>query len=206
MHSHIVVGLAFGDEGKGSWVDHLCRRHNINTVVRFNGGAQALHHVTTEDGRTHGFRQFGSHSFIPGAKTMLSRHMLIDPIELMFEVDDLVQLGVNSPMKRLYVSDQAPIIPIGNKLLNQVMEIARGDNRHGSCGYGIGLTQKDIDEGEKPVIRVGDIANRRLLLEKMTDHMAMVQSELKQYEQVSWCQPYKILDGFDYMTLVRHCN
>lgn len=200
MHSHIVVGLAFGDEGKGSWVDHVCRREGIKTVVRFNGGAQALHHVTTEDGRVHGFRQFGSHSFIPGAKTMLSRYMLIEPVQMLFEVDDLSKLGVFKPLRNLYVSADAPIIPFTNVYLNQVIETARGQGRHGSCGLGIGLTQRDIDEGTKPVIRAGDLGNRALVAEKLHAHFALTLKELQSWEMVADSVPYKYLQSFAHDT------
>lgn len=197
MHSHIVVGLAYGDEGKGSWVDHLCRRHNIKTVVRFNGGAQALHHVTTESGVTHGFRQFGSHSFLPGAKTMLSRYMLIEPVHLMFEVEDLVKKGVAAPLRRLFISADAPIIPFTNVLLNQVMELARGNARHGSCGLGIGLTQRDIDEGIKPVIRAGDLAHRGTVEFLLRNHLAMTLSELSAWDVARDTEQYRYLRSFE---------
>lgn len=193
MHSHVVVGLGYGDEGKGSWVDHLCRKHAINTVVRFNGGAQALHHVTTESGMVHGFRQFGSHSFIPGAKTMLSRYMLIEPMHLMFEVEDLVKKGVSAPLRRLYISADAPIIPFTNVLLNQVMESARGSARHGSCGLGIGLTQRDIDEGNKPVIRAGDLTNRSKVALRLQEHLELTIAEVRQWDVVADSRPYRYL-------------
>lgn len=197
MHSHIVVGLAFGDEGKGSWVDHLCRLHNIKTVVRFNGGAQARHHVTTEAGVTHGFAQFGSHSFIPGAKTMLSRYMLIEPVHLLLEADELMSKGVVVPLRRLYISSEAPIIPFTNVLLNQVTELARGNNRHGSCGLGIGLTQRDIDEGNKPVIRAGDLKDRALVERKLREHYQLTLGELSVWEVAAETKPYKeLIDNF----------
>lgn len=181
MHSHIVVGLAFGDEGKGSWVDYLCRKHNIKNVVRFNGGAQALHHVTTEAGVTHGFSQFGSHSFVPGAKTLLSRFMLIEPIELMQEAYKLKQKGILAVLRTLFISADAPIIPYTNVLLNRIMEAARGNQRHGSCGLGIGLTQRDIDVGTKPVIRAGDLLNLSLLRSKVTEHFIATIEEAREW-------------------------
>lgn len=204
MHSHIVVGLAFGDEGKGSWVDHLCRLHNIKTVVRFNGGAQARHHVTTEAGVTHGFAQFGSHSFIPGAKTMLSRYMLIEPIHLLIEAGELMSKGVHMPTQRLYISSEAPIIPFTNVLLNQVMEIARGNHRHGSCGLGIGLTQRDIDEGNKPVIRAGDLKHRVVIESKLREHHQLTLSELSAWKSAAGSKPYsELVDAFG--QIINHC-
>ncbi len=198
MHSHIVVGLAFGDEGKGSWVDHLCRLHNINTVVRFNGGAQARHHVTTEAGITHGFAQFGSHSFIPGAKTMLSRYMLIEPLNLLAEAQELSLKGVYNPLQRLYISSKAPIIPFTNVLLNQVMELSRGNSRHGSCGLGIGLTQSDIEDGIKPVIRASDLNSKAIIENKLRIHHRLTLGELSRWEAAKGTEPYRVLvEKFD---------
>jgi adenylosuccinate synthase len=205
MHSHIVVGLAFGDEGKGSWVDHLCRRHNIKTVVRFNGGAQALHHVTTETGVTHGFSQFGSHSFIPGAKTLLSRFMLIEPLELMQEAVKLREKGIASPLRMLFISDEAPLIPFANILLNRIMETARGNARHGSCGLGIGLTQRDIDDGVKPVIRAADLHHPQLLREKVEEHYQLTLREVKDWHSdnaLSYAQELARFDIDHYLSLL----
>ena len=64
----MVVGLGNGDEGKGSLVDHLVRKEGVRHVVRFNGGAQALHHVVDGD-RMHGFSQFGAGT-LAGAETV----------------------------------------------------------------------------------------------------------------------------------------
>ncbi len=198
MHSHIVVGLAFGDEGKGSWVDHLCRLHNIKTVVRFNGGAQARHHVTTEAGVTHGFAQFGSHSFIPGAKTMLSRYMLIEPLNLLAEAKELSLKGVYNPLQRLYISSKAPIIPFTNVLLNQIMELSRGNSRHGSCGLGIGLTQSDIEDGIKPVIRARDLNSKAVVENKLREHHRLALGELSKWEAAKGTEPYRVLvEKFD---------
>lgn len=150
LQAHIVLGLGYGDEGKGSWVDHLVRKTGIPFVVRFNGGAQAAHHVVTEDGLEHCFRHFGSGMFVPGTKTILSRYVLIDPQYLLAEAWELAAKGVAQPLERMLVSAEAPIITPFNRLLNQIIEIARSGNRHGSCGYGIGLTQRDVESlGEK---------------------------------------------------------
>ena len=50
-HVFVVVGVGFGDEGKGSIVDYLCRKENASLVVRFNGGPQAAHHIVLPDGQ-----------------------------------------------------------------------------------------------------------------------------------------------------------
>ena len=61
MHKVILVaGLAYGDEGKGTTTEWLCRMHDAPLVVRYNGGCQAGHNVLTVDGRHHTFSQFSS--------------------------------------------------------------------------------------------------------------------------------------------------
>ncbi|MCB0323516.1 MAG: adenylosuccinate synthetase [Bdellovibrionales bacterium] len=175
----IVVGLGFGDEGKGSWVDHLVRTHGAQTVVRFNGGVQAHHHVVLPDGRFHGFRQFGAASFVPEVRTMLSRFMLVEPEMLLKEAAMLVELGVKDPLSRVVVSENAPVITPFARLLNQMMEVDRGVARHGSTGFGIGITQRDVEVLGADALYVRDLRSpalfdklRRLALDKMQEAQA----------------------------------
>lgn len=142
LQSHIVIGLGYGDEGKGSWVDHLVRQQQVRYVLRFNGGAQAAHHVVTPEGLTHCFAQFGSGSLVPGTVTVLSRFMLVDPDAWLKESAALLRKGLKP---EVLVSRNAPIITPFNRLLNRIQEVARGGERHGSCGFGIGLTQADVE-------------------------------------------------------------
>ena len=132
--AHIVTGLGYGDEGKGSWVDHIVRKHGIKYIVRHNGGAQAMHHVVGPDGRHHRFAQFGSGMLVPDTYTCLSRFMLIEPEALLQEAHALEGHGVHAPLSRQIVSENAPIITPFNRLLNRIQEVARGASRHGSCG------------------------------------------------------------------------
>jgi adenylosuccinate synthase len=67
-----LLGLGFGDCGKGLFTDHLCGAWQAHTVVRFNGGAQAGHNVVLADGRHHTFSQFGAGSFHAGVATVLA--------------------------------------------------------------------------------------------------------------------------------------
>jgi len=165
--AHIVIGLGYGDEGKGSWVDHLVRAHGAYGVVRFNGGCQAAHHVVTEDGRTHCFNQFGSGSLVPGTKTLLSRFMLVEPLNLFREASKLERLGVHNPLANVIVSENAPIITPFNWLLNQIQEVNRGGDRHGSCGFGIGITQNDVETLGDDALYVRDFRSPEALLEKL---------------------------------------
>lgn len=180
----IVVGLGFGDEGKGSWVDHLVREQGARYVVRFNGGAQALHHVVTADGREHGFAQFASGSFVPGTKTVLSRFMLVEPEAMLREGELIQKRGVIDPLGAAIVSENAPLIPPANRLMNRIQERFRGGARHGSCGFGIGLTQHDVETLAGDALYVRDLASGQAL-EKLRAATERRFREVEQYRNES---------------------
>ncbi|MCW3097801.1 MAG: Adenylosuccinate synthase [Chthonomonadaceae bacterium] len=161
----LVVGLGNGDEGKGSLVDHLVQKEGIRQVVRFNGGAQALHHVVDRD-RGHGFSQFGSGT-LAGAQTVLSRFMLFEPLAFCREALALSRIGIPDPYSLVSLSARAPIIPPANILANRILEIGRGRGRHGSCGMGIGLTQGDVEELGAGAIYAEDLLRPTVLREKL---------------------------------------
>ncbi|WP_157529742.1 adenylosuccinate synthetase [Nocardia sp. NRRL S-836] len=134
----IVVGLGFGDEGKGAVVDALCADGSVTGVVRFNGGAQAAHNVVA-GGRHHTFSQFGSGT-LAGVPTWLSRHVLVEPIALATESRELEAVGVTDPLSMVSIDAQALLTTPIHVAANRARENARGADRHGSCGKGIGET------------------------------------------------------------------
>ena len=155
MTDHIiVVDLGYGDAGKGTIVDRLCRGgdggdggdggegRDVHTVVRFNGGAQAGHNVVAPDGRHHTFAQFGSGTLVPGVRTHLSRFMLVDPLALGTEAAHLAALGVPAPLAGLTVDRRALLTTPYHAAANRHRESARGNDRHGSCGMGVGETAR----------------------------------------------------------------
>ncbi|MEU7944008.1 adenylosuccinate synthetase [Micromonospora taraxaci] len=133
-----VVDLGFGDAGKGTVVDWLCATRPVHTVVRFNGGAQAAHNVVLRDGRHHTFAQFGAGTFHSGVGTHLSRHVVVDPLALAAEADHLATVGVTDALDRLTVDGEALLATPYHRAANRAREIARGADRHGSCGLGVG--------------------------------------------------------------------
>ncbi|WP_137725922.1 adenylosuccinate synthetase [Prescottella subtropica] len=137
----VVVDLGFGDAGKGATVDWLCSPDaglDVAAVVRFNGGAQAAHNVVA-DGRHHTFSQFGAGTF-SGVPTVLSRHVLVEPMALAAEARELATLGVPNPLGLLHLDPDALLTTPIHVAANRTREDARGDGRHGSCGKGIGET------------------------------------------------------------------
>ncbi len=176
MNHVIVVDLGYGDSGKGGVVDWLCstrggvphlRGAPVHAVVRFNGGAQAAHNVVTADGRHHTFAQFGSGTFTPGVRTHLSRFMLVDPLALAAEAAHLASVGVGDALDRLTVDRDALLTTPYHRAANRARELARGRDRHGSCGLGIGETMRYALEYPDDAPRVADCAAPRTLARKL---------------------------------------
>ncbi|HEX5243517.1 MAG TPA: adenylosuccinate synthetase, partial [Tepidisphaeraceae bacterium] len=129
----LVVDLGFGDSGKGTMVDYLVRRHEADLVVRFNGGPQAGHNVVLPDGRHHTFAQFGSGSFAPGVRTLLSRFMLIEPYAMLNEASHLQSLGDSDILSRTLIDERCLVITPPQQIANRIRERARGKEAHGTC-------------------------------------------------------------------------
>jgi adenylosuccinate synthase len=158
-----VAGLGYGDEGKGSIVNFLCQEYGSKLVVRYNGGAQAAHNVVANDGRHHTFAQFGSGTFT-GARTLLSRFMLVNPITLLNEGNGLKKVGISDPFRMVSVERDALVTTPFHVSANRIREMAR-TGRHGSCGMGIGETMQDFVEGKESLF-VRDLTGDHTKLRK----------------------------------------
>jgi adenylosuccinate synthase len=167
----ITAGLSFGDEGKGSIVDFLCRYYSAAAVVRYNGGPQAAHHVVLKDGRWHCFSQFGSGAFVPGVRSHLSRQMLIKPSNLLVERDALKAKGCADALQRLSFDTRAHLVTPWHGLIGQLKELARGALRHGSVGMGVGEAAFDRREDQGALV-VSDLGDAKLLASKLERHCA----------------------------------
>src|SRR5262245_21626207 len=95
-----ILGLGFGDCGKGIFVDALTRRWQAHTIVRFSGGAQAGHNVVTPE-RRHTFSQFGAGTLVPGTRTVLIDPMVLHPSALLVEAEALARIGIDDALTRL---------------------------------------------------------------------------------------------------------
>jgi adenylosuccinate synthase len=135
----VVIGLAWGDEGKGTMVDFLVRDREADTVVRFNGGPQAGHNVVTADGLHHEFRQFGAGT-LAGAATHISRYCVVHPEMLFEEADALYAKTGRWPWHALTIELDAAVVTPFAVAANRIRELAR-DGRHGSTGLGIWETE-----------------------------------------------------------------
>lgn len=168
MKNYVVVGLAFGDEGKGSIVDYLAHETDDSPlIVRFNGGPQAGHNVVTPNGKHHTFSQFGAGMFRDGADTHLSSFMLVNPLNLVAENTHLESVGVHKAMDRLTIAESAPVITPYHIALNRLRELSRGEGRHGSCGQGVGELMADMELHEHMVLRYADLRSKQTTRKKL---------------------------------------
>ncbi|WP_052732432.1 adenylosuccinate synthetase [Hymenobacter terrenus] len=149
--AHIVIGLGFGDEGKGLATDWLCgqalAQGQTPLVVRFNGGHQAGHTVATANGQRHVFSNFGAGT-LRGVPTYWSAYCTFSPGSVLKEYAALREAGA---APRLLVDALCPVTTHYDVLYNRALETARGAARHGSCGLGFGAT---IERHEQTPLRL----------------------------------------------------
>lgn len=131
--SFVVIGLGFGDEGKGLTTDYLCLQHPDALVVRFSGGHNAGHTVALPDGQRHVFSSFGSGTLRENP-SYWSSYCTLYPSALLVEYAALHKLG---KVPRLFVDARTMITTPYDLAYNQAVEII---NKHGSCGVGVGPT------------------------------------------------------------------
>ena len=182
----LVAGMGFGDEGKGSIIDFLARRHGANLVVRYNGGAQAAHNVVTQDDKHHTFAQFGSGTFC-GCQTHLSRYMLVQPGSMLAEASHLESLGISNPFDLVTIEEAAPITTRFHMAANRIKEMARGAGRHGSCGMGIGETVVDFIDLINGMLFAIDLDKPKILRDKL--HVLQEKNREKVAEFVGRIEP-----------------
>ena len=151
MGADVLLGLQWGDEGKGKIVDVLTPEYDI--IARFQGGPNAGHTLEF-DGIKHVLHTIPSGIFRKGVKNVIGNGVVIDPIILKQEIDKLIPLGVNIK-EQLLISKKAHIILPTHKLLDKASEIAKGEKKIGSTLKGIGPTY--MDKTGRNGIRVGDL-------------------------------------------------
>ncbi len=130
---NVVIGKNFGDEGKGMAVDMLSTDAGRTVVIRHNGGSQSGHTVERENIRFV-FHALGAGS-LRGADTFWADTFYPDLYKLGEECSAFLALAGSVPA--IYAMPDTKITLIDDVLLNMAAEVARGRNRHGSCGMGI---------------------------------------------------------------------
>jgi adenylosuccinate synthase len=176
----IVVGLNYGDEGKGRCTDYLCSKAVSPLVIRFNGGHQAGHTVVTRKGERHMFSNFGAGSF-RNVPTYWSRYCSFSPAYLLYELEDL------SVQPRLLLDLLCPVSTHYDVLFNRALESSRGRQRVGTCGVGFGATvDRHCFDGVR--FHVSDLFNPGAVVRKLTDIRNYYQYKLERETGFSFNQ------------------
>jgi adenylosuccinate synthase len=161
-----VLGLGFGDCGKGLFVDAMARRWQAHTIVRFNGGAQASHNVVTAAAH-HPFSQFGAATFVRGVQTLLLDPVIVHPTALLVEAQVLAVAGVSDAFSRLRIDGQCRITTPFHQTAGRLRELLRGSAPHGTCGVGVGETVRHALEHPHQVLRYADLLHAGVALDKL---------------------------------------
>ncbi len=151
MANSCIVGLQWGDEGKGKIIDALTEEYDI--IVRYQGGANAGHTVIV-DGKKFVMHLIPSGVLHPGKCCVIGNGVVLDIEQLLLEIDELKAAGVEIG-GNLFISDGAHIVFPYHKLIDSLSEKQKGDDKIGTTGRGIGPCY--VDKMGRTGIRAGDL-------------------------------------------------
>jgi len=195
----VLLGLQWGDEGKGKAVDYLAPKYDI--VARFQGGPNAGHTLEFE-GKKHVLHQIPSGIFRPEIVNVIGNGVVIDPIVFQREIVDLEPFDIE-PTESLMLSNKAQLILPTHKLLDKALEQEKGDQKIGSTLRGIGPTYQDkvgrhglrigdIIEGDFKA-RYGKLKSQHLrMLERLGFKEDFTQQEAEFFESLETLRKFKI--------------
>jgi adenylosuccinate synthase len=195
MKVDVLLGLQWGDEGKGKIVDVLTPEYDI--IARFQGGPNAGHTLEFE-GIKHVLHTIPSGIFHSNVINLVGNGVVIDPVIFKGELDKLAPFNIDFS-KRLYISKKAHLILPTHRLLDAASENAKGKNKIGSTLKGIGPTY--MDKTGRNGLRVGDIFSPNFkekydaLVEKhvgMLKHYEGFEYDVKAHE-TAWMEGIEVL-------------
>jgi adenylosuccinate synthase len=162
MPNTILVGAQWGDEGKGKIIDFLTDEADI--VVRSQGGNNAGHTVIIGD-KKFVLHLIPSGILRPGKACVIGNGVVVDPVDLMRELDGLRRQGI-AITDNLIISDCAHIVFPYHRLLDECRERAKGDKKIGTTKRGIGPCYGD--KVERTGLRMGDLLRPKVFSEKLS--------------------------------------
>ncbi len=201
MKVDVLLGLQWGDEGKGKIVDVLTPKYDI--IARFQGGPNAGHTLEFE-GIKHVLHTIPSGIFHADVMNLVGNGVVIDPIIFKGELDQLEPFNIEHE-KRLLISKKAHLILPTHKLLDAASEMAKGKNKIGSTLKGIGPTY--MDKTGRNGLRVGDILSHNFekkyttLVNKhinILKHYEDFTYELKELEK-SWFEGVEVMKKLQFV-------
>lgn len=157
MKVDVLLGLQWGDEGKGKIVDVLAPKYDV--VARFQGGPNAGHTLEF-DGRKHVLHQIPSGIFREKTRNVIGNGVVLDPIVFKAEIEKLQKYDLDV-RQNLFISKKATLIIPTHRLLDQAQEKAKGEDKIGSTLKGIGPSYQD--KIGRQGLRVGDILSENFI-------------------------------------------
>lgn len=196
MKLDVLLGLQWGDEGKGKIVDFLTPKYDV--IARFQGGPNAGHTLEFNNIK-HVLHTIPSGIFHPGKINIIGNGVVIDPIIFCREIENIKKHQVT--FEHLYISKKAHLILPTHRLLDAASESAKGTSKIGSTLKGIGPTY--MDKTGRNGLRVGDL----FAVDFQDRYQALLQkhlSLLKQYdfafeykeEESRWMEAVELLKSF----------
>jgi adenylosuccinate synthase len=164
----IVIGMQWGDEGKGKIIDLLTEFAQV--VVRFQGGNNAGHTVVVGQQKVI-LHLIPSGALYPQKRCVIGNGVVVDPQVLLAEVDELQKLGYFQADDQLLLSEDAHLIMPYHRRMDVARERMKGEGKIGTTGRGIGPAYEDKVAREG--IRVGDIVHEKLFRGKLEARLAV---------------------------------
>lgn len=198
----VVLGLQWGDEGKGKIVDVLTPQYDV--VARFQGGPNAGHSLEF-GGQKHVLNTIPSGIFHQHTINIIGNGVVIDPVTLKKEIEKVMASGVD-PRQNLYISEKAHLIIPTHRLVDAASEAHKGEHKIGSTLRGISPTYQD--KIGRSGLRIGDIllpqfrqkydtavANHKLLLDRFNFTYNLAEHEPAFFEAVEFLKQFKIISS-----------
>lgn len=197
----VLLGLQWGDEGKGKIVDVLTPKYDV--VARFQGGPNAGHTLEF-NGKKFVLRSIPSGIFQGGQTNIIGNGVVLDPALFKGEAEDLVKAGYDLT-KNLFISKKAHLILPTHRILDAAYEAAKGDAKVGTTGKGIGPTY--TDKISRNGLRVGDIlenfeakyaaakARHEDILKSMNYSYDIAEMEQKWLEGIEYLKNFRLIDS-----------
>jgi adenylosuccinate synthase len=202
MAVDVLLGLQWGDEGKGKIVDVLAPKYQV--VARFQGGPNAGHTLEF-DGFKHVLHQIPSGIFRQEVQNIIGNGVVLDPIIFKKEIDGLAHFNLDL-RKNLEISKKASIILPTHRLLDAAYEKAKGDAKIGSTLKGIGPTY--TDKISRQGLRVGDMISpdfsakykalvdrHKAILDVYKFEYDLASAEKEFFEAVSFMKEFHLVDS-----------
>ena len=201
MKVDVLLGLQWGDEGKGKVVDVLTPKYDV--VTRFQGGPNAGHTLEFE-GQKYVLRSIPSGIFQGGKKNIIGNGVVLDPVLFRQEAESLAASG-HDLTKQLCISKKAHLILPTHRVLDAAYEAAKGDAKIGTTGKGIGPTY--TDKVSRNGVRVWDVLyhfedkyaaakkKHEAILKALNYRYDITELEKEWFEAIAYLKRFQLIDS-----------